>query len=116
MSSKGGKKINYLSTYQVVIFEDLLHLLNGLEIAKHVPTKFEKINIVSTSCMASLMVDKLTDPTEQTEVDSLIALATVRARSTEPVATGFSMNIATPGKYLSSFNSMSAPGRSEPLN
>jgi hypothetical protein len=59
-------------------------------------------------------MDVRTYPTEQMAPDALIALATFRGCSTDPVATGFSTNMATPGKYLMSFNSMSAPGKSEP--
>jgi hypothetical protein len=111
--SFGGWVTLRIYSHKVIVFNDPLHFLDGFQVAKHVPWYDQKGQglILAKNKMKKFMT---TYPTEQTAPDVLIALATFRERSTGPVATGFSTNRATPGKYLMSFNSMSAPGKSDP--
>lgn len=104
------KSIDLKDIYEIIVFNDSLHFLDSLQVAEHV-----SINESGFKQQQEAFFERFgTHPTEHTAPDSLMALATFKERSTGPVATGFSTNKATPGKYLISFNSISAPGKSDP--
>lgn len=97
---------------EVVLVDDLLHLLDRFQVAQHITTGCENFSN-SSRWLAR------THPTEHMVLLSEISLATLKASSISllgPVAMGFSMNMATPGKLFIICSSMSRLGCVVPLN